>query len=109
MGERPIKPKLRQKLMYVEGQYIGNTIQKGNQYTGRTLNFQPVGFEDGSTSCVGRVTDNSKNIVMNVDENTKRNRVHEIFHTFGFSHPKGSGGTQEIMKYPPSKPCLKDA
>ena len=109
MGERPIKPKLRQKLMYVEGQHIGNTIQKGNQYTGRTLNFQPVGFEDGSTSCVGRVTDNSKNIVMNVDENTKRNRVHEIFHTFGFSHPKGSGGTQEIMKYPPSKPSLKDA
>ena len=48
---------------------------KGNQYTGKTLNFQPVGFEDGSTSCVGRVTDNSKNIVMNVDENTKRNRV----------------------------------
>ena len=72
-----------------EGQHIGNTIQKGNQYTNRTLNFQPVELEDGSTSRVGGVTDNNKNIVMNVDEDTKRNRIHEIFHIFGFSHPKG--------------------
>ena len=92
-----------------EGQHIGNTIQKGNQYTNRTLNFQSVELEDGSTSRVGGVTDNNKNIVMNVDEDTKRNRIHEIFHTFGFSHPKGSGGTQGIMTYPPSKPSSKDA
>ena len=92
-----------------EGRHIGNTIQKGNQYTNRTLNFQSVELEDGSTSRVGGVTDNNKNIVMNVDEDTKRNRIHEIFHTFGFSHPKGSGGTQGIMTYPPSKPSSKDA
>ena len=35
--------------------------------------------------------------------------VHEIFHTFGFSHPKGLGGSQGIMKYPPSKPTKADA
>ena len=92
-----------------EGQHKGNTIQKGNQYTNRTLNFQSVELEDGSTSRVGGVTDNNKNIVINVDEDTKRNRIHEIFHTFGFSHPKGSGGPQGIMTYPPSKPSSKDA
>lgn len=36
-----------------EGQHKGNTIQKGNQYTNRTLNFQSVELEDGSTSRVG--------------------------------------------------------
>lgn len=55
-----------------EGQHIGNTVQKGNQYTNGTLNFQSVELEDGSTSRVGGVTDNNKNIVMNVDEDTKK-------------------------------------
>lgn len=35
------------------------------------------------------------------------NRVHEIFHTFGFSHPKG-GGAQGIMNYPPKDLSKKD-
>ena len=37
------------------------------------------------------------------------NRIHEIFHTFDFSHPKGSGGSQGIMKSPPSNLIKKDA
>ena len=37
------------------------------------------------------------------------NRIHEIFHTFDFSHPKGSGGSQGIMKYSPSNLTKKDA
>ena len=37
------------------------------------------------------------------------NRIHEIFHTFDFSHPKGSGNSQDIMKYPPCNLTKKDA
>lgn len=37
------------------------------------------------------------------------NRVHEIFHTFGFTHPKGIGGKEGIMQYPPQKPNQNDA
>ena len=47
--------------------------------------------------------------MMNLSEDTKMNRIHEIFHTFGFSHPKGKGGSNGIMKYPPEKPSQSDA
>lgn len=36
------------------------------------------------------------------------NRIHEIFHTLGFDHPKGTGGSDGIMKYPPEKPNQSD-
>ncbi len=45
---------------------------------------------------------------MNTREDTKMNRIHEIFHTLGFNHPKGTGGSQGIMKYPPEKPTQAD-
>ena len=37
------------------------------------------------------------------------NRIHDFFHTFGFTHPKGIGGKEGIMKYPPEKPTQNDA
>ena len=40
---------------------------------------------------------------------TQMNRLHEIFHTIGLTHPKRVGGNQGIMKYPPQRPTKKDA
>ena len=45
---------------------------------------------------------------MNKAGDAKMNRIHEIFHTLGFSHPEDSGGKQGIMKYPPNKPSKLD-
>lgn len=84
-------------------------MQLGNKDVNRNVNFGITYNEDGTTSTVGGVTDKNKYILMNEPEDSKMNRIHEIFHTFGFSHPKGSGGKQGIMKYPPSKPSKKDA
>ncbi|MDX8568636.1 hypothetical protein OZ668_11600 [Elizabethkingia sp. HX XZB] len=33
----------------------------------------------------------------------------EISHTFGMKHPKGKGGNNGIMKYPPEKPNQSNA
>ena len=91
------------------GHPIGNTIRLGDERTYRSLNFEERENPDGTTSTVGGVTLNNKIIVMNKPKDTKMNRIHEIFHTLGFSHPKGSGGPQGIMKYPPSDPTTMDA
>lgn len=58
---------------------------------------------------VGGATDNNQNIVMNVNFDTEKNRLHKIFHTFGFEHPKMKGGSSGIMCYPPRSPNAKDA
>ena len=92
-----------------EGNSIGNTMQLGNEKTHRNLDFQTKYNDDGSTSTVGGATVDNKTIVMNKTGDTKMNRIHEIFHTLGFCHPKGSGGKQGIMKYPPNKPSKLDA
>lgn len=88
---------------------IGNTIRKGNEYTNRNLNFTEKEMEDGRIITTGGVTDKKKNIVMNVSKDTKQNRMHEIFHTFGFEYPKGEGGKKGIMHYPPRTPTKEDA
>lgn len=89
---------------------IGNTIRLGSDKTvPKHIGFQLKYSDDGSTSAVGGVTEDNKTIVMNQPYDTKMNRIHEIFHTFGFSHPKGKGGSQGIMKYPPQKPTSSDA
>ena len=54
---------------------------------------------DGSitTETVGGVTQNHKHITMNANKDTKRNRVHEIFHTLFFDNDdakKGIGSYQ---------------
>ena len=104
---------LEATLMSSEAMYdnhpIGNIIQLGSEKTHKHLNFQTKYNEDGSTSTVGGVTAENKAIVMNITKDSKMNRIHEIFHTFGFQHPKGLGGSQGIMKYPPSEPTKADA
>ena len=45
---------------------------------------------------------------MNNSYDTWINRIHEIFHTFGFSHPKEKGGNNGIMAYPPENPNQND-
>lgn len=39
----------------------------------------------------------------------KINRIHEIFHTLGLSHPKGNSVSDGIMNYPPKQPSGNDA
>ncbi|MDY4704816.1 MAG: RHS repeat-associated core domain-containing protein [Prevotella sp.] len=92
-----------------QGHSIGNTIQLGNEKTHGHLNFKTIYNDDGTTSTVGGLTDRNKAIIMNKSMDSKMNRIHEIFHTLGFSHPKGTGGTQGVMEYPPRKPSENDA
>lgn len=95
-----------------EGNHIGNSISKGNSQMYRSANFEMKILDDGSTSVVAGVTSENKNIVMNVGyygNDTKMNRIHEIFHTFGQSHPKGSSTSDGIMNYPPKTPSKNDA
>ncbi len=44
---------------------------------------------------------------MNDGEDNFMNTIHEIFHTLGFSHPKG-GSEQGIMNYPPKDISQQD-
>lgn len=57
----------------------------------------------------GGETGGNQNILMNIPQDNKMNRIHEIFHTFGFKHPKGKGGEDGIMHYPPETPNQNDA
>ena len=95
-----------------EGHNIGNSISKGTSQIYRNIGFEQVERPDGTTSIVGGVTQENRNIVMNVGYSgldTKSNRIHEIFHTFGLSHPKGYSVSDGVMNYPPQKPSNNDA
>ncbi|OXA82894.1 hypothetical protein B0A56_03310 [Flavobacterium columnare NBRC 100251 = ATCC 23463] len=94
-----------------DGYSIGNSFSRGNENTYSRFKTKETDNGDGttSTSTVGGVTADNQNILMNTSEDTKMNRIHEIFHTFGFGHPKGTGGNNGIMKYPPEKPNQTDA
>ena len=92
-----------------EGNSIGNTMRLGNEIIYKRLNFHTKYNDDGSTSTVGGATLYKNTIIMNKVGDAKMNRIHEIFHTLGFSHPEDSGGKQGIMKYPPNKPSNLDA
>jgi RHS repeat-associated protein len=93
-----------------DGYSIGNSISRGNTGTYSRFRSKTIINPDGTsvTSTVGGITVGNKDILMNVSKDTKMNRIHEIFHTFGFTHPTGGGGTG-IMKYPPEKPNQRDA
>ncbi len=90
---------------------IGNSIERGNSASYNGFVSKEIDNGDGtvSTSTVGGVTAGNKTILMNSSQDTKMNRIHEIFHTLGFTHPKGTGGASGIMKYPPEKPNQQDA
>lgn len=93
-----------------DGNSIGNSFTRANDIANPRFKQKEIENDDGtvSTSQVGGVTADNKNITMNTSLDTKMNRIHEIFHTLGLSHPKGAGGAQGIMKYPPDKPSQTD-
>lgn len=95
-----------------EGFPIGNSISKGNSQINKNVGFEREENQDGSTSVVGGFTQDHKWIVMNVGYyglDTKMNRIHELFHTFGLSEPEESKAYKGIMSYPPRKPNNEDA
>ena len=85
---------------------MANSLRKSQDFE---KYFDTKEYADGSTATVGGATDNNQNIVMNVNFDREKNRLHEIFHTFGFEHPKMKGGSSGIMCYPPRSPNAKDA
>jgi RHS repeat-associated protein len=95
----------------INGDSVGNSIERSSGSVTpyfATKEGKPDADGNVPTSTVGGVTEDNKNITMNNSQDNLMNRVHEIFHTFGFSHPKGTGGTQGIMNYPPKDVSEKD-
>ena len=85
-----------------EGYDIGNTIFRLNSEMHNL--FKPMGNDD-LKKVRGAVTQGKKDIAMNMEFDNTMNRVHEIFHTFGFSDDESGNGTQHgIMHYPPLDP-----
>ncbi|MDE5608178.1 MAG: hypothetical protein K2I64_04505 [Muribaculaceae bacterium] len=78
---------------------IGNTLRLGNEQQVKSFGIKED--KNGNITYVGGVTEKNKNIVMNVIDKNFKNLLHELFHTLGFTHPKNTGGTHGIMKYPP--------
>ena len=74
----------------IDGNPISNTFEKGNseQYP----RFKEKDNGDGTVSIVGGFTSNQNQIIMNSSTDTKRNRIHEIFHTLFFNHDKADKG-----------------
>ena len=95
----------------IAGYSVGNRFSKGNSNIYSRFATKEIDNGDGTTttSTVGGVIVGNNDIMMNTTQDTKMNRVHEIFHTFGFTHPKGIGGKEGIMQYPPQKPNQNDA
>ena len=92
---------------------IGNVIKlaTAEDYPPFAVSYDSAGGISG----IGGTTGINYYIRMNYDLNNhlfksdyKMNIIHEIFHTFGFSHPPG-GSKKGIMHYPPLKPNASDA
>lgn len=88
------------------GIHIGNTIGRWDATLRR---FLPHENEKGEVETIGGITSYNKDIIMNVDYDTKMNRLHEIFHTFGFDDFKKGEKGYGIMNYPPMRPTQTDA
>ncbi len=91
-----------------EGIKIGNTIERSNENVNPYVGFKETIDSNGNIRFVGGVTSHHKTILMNERSDNQMNRLHEIFHTFGFSDTPG-GARHGIMKYPPKNPDKKDA
>ena len=62
-----------------------------------------------STTFDAPTTANNTDIIMNVEYDSLKNRIHEIFHSFGFRDFKNGEKGYGIMNYPPLKPNQRDA
>ncbi|WP_442787958.1 DUF6443 domain-containing protein [Flavobacterium suncheonense] len=93
-----------------EGYSIGNSISVGNAESYSKFKSTETENADGtiSTSVTGGTTFDKKDILMNSSQDGKMNRIHEIFHTLGLSHPKNNTENNGVMKYPPEKPNQND-
>jgi RHS repeat-associated protein len=83
---------------------VGNTFAKGDKTSHPTL-FPERQNTNGTTSWRGGVTGDHKYIMMNQKSDTKKNRIHEIFHTLFFDNDQATRG---VGKYPPSLPNEND-
>ena len=94
-----------------EGIPVGNSLTKGSESIYPRFAAEYIVDNNGyeRKRQIGGTTRNRMHIMMNISQNTKMNRIHEIFHTFGFSHAKGIGGSHGIMSYPPETPDQLDA
>lgn len=90
-----------------DGHNIGNSLTLGNSNIYSKFTSKDNG--DGTISTVGGITIDKQHIMVISSLDTQANRMHEIFHTLGFSHPKGIGSNTGIMKYPPELPNQNDA
>ena len=88
--------------------HIGNIIYRMDE---TYPDFATKTNADGTTYTCGGITDGKNNmeIMMNVNYDTAQNRLHEIFHTFGFEDFKEPGDGDGIMHHPPQTPNQKDA
>ena len=91
---------------YYNNIHIGNIIYRMDEYDS---NFTTTINADGTTKTIGGVTDKGNEIMMNVNYDTAQNRLHEIFHTFGFNDFKKTGDGDGIMHHPPQTPNQRDA
>ena len=87
------------------GNDIGNTFMKWDE---TYKNFYSQELPSGEKATVGGITSNKTDIIMNIAHDTFMNRLHEIFHTLGLSHPKKKGAKKGIMAYPPNAPTTDD-
>ena len=87
------------------GNDIGNTFMKWDE---TYKNFYSQELPSGENATVGGITSNNTDIIMNIAHDTFMNRLHEIFHTLGLSHPKKKGAKKGIMAYPPNAPTTDD-
>ena len=72
---------------FFENYSVGNSFQKGN------LKTHPNIFSSKSNGDVtGGVTQDNKKILMNEKYDTKRNQIHEIFHTLFFNQDNAPNG-----------------
>jgi RHS repeat-associated protein len=94
----------------INGDSVGNSIERSSSSVTpyfATKESKPDANGNVETSTVGGNTVENKNVTMNSSQDNLLNRIHEFFHTFGFSHPK-AGGNQGIMNYPPQDVSKKD-
>ena len=90
---------------FYEGYHIGNTFARWDE---TFRGFSPRETATGERVEIGGLTSENKDIIMNIHHDTKMNRLHEIFHTFGFDDFKEGEKGYGIMNYPPYQPCQKD-
>lgn len=94
-----------QKEMY-DNILIGNTLEVRSTKTFKGFREE---IKNGIHMVAGGVTEYKSKIVMNKPYDSTLNRLHEIFHTFGFNDIEPNGANQGIMHYPPKTPTNKDA